>query len=142
MDHDRKKESLHYCDFNDHSGNKVIPANQQILYSDESDDDTEKDLYEKYAEGTNIYINDFNEILVYAGSSDLKNAKKADADRAYVIDTLEIEDDESSSSDDEEENDQYPSLTSESYDIGMIIMKEDFDDKKIPNFSPICLPKK
>ena len=140
MRNDRIKESLYYCDFNDHSGSKVIPTNQQIPYNDESDDDTEKDLYEKYAEGTNIYINDFNEILVYVGSSDLKNAKKADADRAYVIDTLEYEDDDSSS--DDEEDDRYPTLTSESYDIGMIIMKDAFDDKKIPNFSPICLPKK
>ena len=138
VDKDRNKEFLYYCNFNEKSGSKDIPANQQILYEDETDDEPEKDLYRKYIEKTDIYVDDFNEILVYVGAKDLKNANKADAERAYVIDTLIKEDNEN----EEEEEDQHPSLTSKGYDIGIIIMKDDFDDKKIPNFNPICLPQK
>ena len=120
---------MYLCKFNRKTGIKIVAENQQIPYHDPNDDEPELDIYGRYKNDEEIFIDDFNDIFVYVGSADSKTAKKVDASKAYIISTLR-----------KDPADQHPSLTKDGYDIGIIIVKEEFNDKKIPNFSPICLP--
>ena len=99
--------------------------NQLEFYGDGNDD-----LLGLYLDGEDVHEWDFNEILVYVGSSDLKNAKKEKAEKAFVMETIR-----------NEANDRHPSLLS-GYDIGLVIMEDELNEKKIQNFMPICLPQR
>ena len=103
----------------------IPPVNQHEFYYDGNDD-----LLGLYLDGEDVDEWNFNEILVYVGSSDLKNAKKEKAEMAFVMETIR-----------KEANDRHPSLLS-GYDIGLVIMEDELNEKKIKNFMPICLPQR
>ena len=99
--------------------------NQHEFYDDGNDD-----LLGWYLDKEDIYAWDFNEIQVYVGSSDLKDAKKERVDEAIVMETFR-----------KDAEDWHPSLLS-GYDIGLVIMEDELNEKKIKNFMPICLPQR
>ena len=104
------------------------PVNQHHFY-DEADNEND-DLMGWYIDKEDIYEWDFNEIQVYVGSSDLKNAKKERVKEAFVMETIR-----------KDAEDWHPSLHT-GYDIGLVIMEDELNDKKIKNFIPICLPQR
>ena len=55
---------------------------------------------------------------------------KEKAEKAFVMETIR-----------KEANDRHPSLLS-GYDIGLVIMEDELNEKKIKNFMPICLPQR
>ena len=122
-----KGDSLVHCKFNEAQG---APTNQhEPFYEFDDDNDEELDIYEVYIGEGDVFTNNFNEIRVYVGSNDMKNAERALIEEAFVMETLK-----------NEATDEHPSLLL-GFDIGLITMAEGLETK-VPEFTPLHLPTK